>query len=141
MKKLIIGAAALFFTVIVAQSTADSGPVVKDRYKTVVIRKPYTVEECEDRLVGGDKTGSTLGGAIIGAAIGNAIGKDTEATVAGAVIGGAIGHDKSKARPHYRTFCTVTTKYRREEREVYSHSTVTFTHEGVTYTEQFDKNR
>ena len=66
-----------------------SGPVVKDRYKTVVIRKPYTVEECEDRLVGGDKTGSTLGGAIIGAAIGNAIGKDTEATVAGAVIGGA----------------------------------------------------
>lgn len=104
--------------------------VVKDHFKTIIVKKPYTVEECEERLVGGDKTGDTLGGAILGAAIGNAIGKDTEATLAGAAVGGLIGHNKSKARPHVRLHCEISTKYDREEREVYSHSTITFEYEG-----------
>jgi uncharacterized protein YcfJ len=112
---------------------------IKDHYKTVVMKKPYQVEECEERLVGGDKTGDTLGGAIVGAAIGNAIGKDTEATVAGAAVGGLIGHNKSKRRPYYQMDCKIITRYERTEKEVYSHSTIKFTYEGVTYHERFDK--
>jgi outer membrane lipoprotein SlyB len=146
MKKIFLGAAALLLATEAGafdESTVKavhSWPVVKDHYKTVIVKKPYTVEECEERLVGGDKTGDTLGGAIVGAAIGNAIGKDTEATVAGAAIGGLIGHNKSDARPRYRLHCEIITRYDTEEREVYSHSTIRFEHDGKTYTETFYKN-
>lgn len=112
---------------------------VQDHFKNIIVKKPYVVEECEERLVGGDKTADTLGGAIVGAAIGNAIGKDTEATVAGAAIGGLIGHNKSKATPTSRLYCQIVTHYDVEEREVYSHSTVTFQHNGQVYTERFVK--
>ncbi len=114
-------------------------PTLTDLFKTVIIKTPYTVEECEERLVGGDKTGSTLGGAILGAAIGNAIGKDREATLAGAAVGGLIGHSKSNARPHTRLHCTVSIRHHREEREVYSHSTIDFEYNGGTYRESFQK--
>lgn len=135
MKRLLI----IFIFMLTGVSVDAAEPIIKDHYKTVVVRTPYTVEECEERLIGGDKTGATLGGAVIGGAIGNAIGKDTEATVAGAVIGGLIGHNNSNAQPRYRLHCEIITKYEREEREVYSHSTIRFLHNGRTYEQRFQK--
>jgi uncharacterized protein YcfJ len=69
-------------------------------YDTVIVREPR--EECRQEEVtyrersGGDPTGGTVLGAIIGGAIGNRVGKGDgrkAATVAGAVIGGAVGRD------------------------------------------------
>ena len=112
---------------------------VEDIYRTETTETPYIVEVCTDRLVGGDKTGSTITGAVLGAAIGNAIGKDTEATAAGAVIGGLVGHNKSNARPHYKRVCDNITKWDSVTRRVYVHSWITFEHEGHTYRERFVK--
>lgn len=72
-------------------------------YETVMINEPR--EECYERSgqyrerSGGDPTGGTVLGAIIGGALGNQVGKGDgrkAATVAGAVIGGAIGRDIDK---------------------------------------------
>lgn len=69
-------------------------------YRTSIVREPR--EECREEAVtyrersGGDPTGGTVIGAIIGGALGNRVGKGDgrkAATVAGAVIGGAIGHN------------------------------------------------
>lgn len=136
MKRLI----ALVAIMIPGTSLAeDLPPRVQDHYKTVYVKKPYRIEECEERLVGGDKTEDTVRGAVIGGALGNAIGKDTQATVAGVVIGGLIGHDKSDAIPRYELQCEVITHYDVEEREIYSHSTITFEYDGRVYTERFQK--
>ena len=76
---------------------------VDPAFETVRYREPR--EECYDETVervergGGDPTGVTVLGAIIGGAIGNQVGKGNgrkAATVAGAVIGGAIGRDVDK---------------------------------------------
>lgn len=72
-------------------------------YHTTIVREPH--EECSQQPVtyrersGGDPTGGTVLGAIIGGAIGNKFGRGDgrrAATVAGAVIGGSIGHDVDK---------------------------------------------
>lgn len=65
------------------------------------VRSSEPREECYDQRVerreprGGDPSGGTVLGAIIGGAIGNKVGRGNGragATVAGAVIGGSIGH-------------------------------------------------
>jgi uncharacterized protein YcfJ len=73
-----------------------SNPVY-DTFRTAEPR-----EECYDERVerrgGGDPTGGTVLGAIIGGALGNQVGSGDgrkAATVAGAVIGGAIGRDQA----------------------------------------------
>ena len=72
-------------------------------FETVRFREPR--QECTDEPVervqrgGGDPTGGTIVGAIIGGALGNQVGSGSgrkAATVAGAVIGGAIGRDVDK---------------------------------------------
>jgi len=133
MKKLVLGSIALFSACVAAD------PAVQDHYKVETVKTPYYVEVCREELMGGDKTGDTLGGALVGAAIGNAIGKDTEATVAGAAIGGLIGHNKSDAKPMYQTRCREEVKYDSSTRKIYSHSTITFVHDGKTYVERFYK--
>lgn len=99
-----------------AQSVYGSEPVVENVsysyadvlrvdpvYHTAYIREPR--EECFDEPVtyrersGGDPTGGTVLGAIIGGAIGNKVGKGDgrkAATVAGAIVGGSIGRDIDK---------------------------------------------
>ena len=72
-------------------------------YETVRFREPR--EECYDQPVsvrergGGDPTGGTVLGAIIGGVVGNQVGGGDgrrAATAAGAVIGGAIGRNVDK---------------------------------------------
>ena len=56
------------------------------------------VEVCEDKVVGGDRTGDALMGAIIGGIIGNNVTKDLpDGGTAGAIIGGMLGHQNSDA--------------------------------------------
>jgi uncharacterized protein YcfJ len=87
----------------------------------------------------GDKSGDMLKGAIIGGIIGNNVGDIKNGGAAGAILGGIIGHNNSTATGGTRQVCRVETRYTEAPMTVYSHSTVTFTHNGKTYTVRFQK--
>ena len=113
---------------------------VTDHFKQVYHKTPHNVEVCYDKTVSGDKTGDALMGAIIGGIIGNNVTKDLpDGGTAGAIIGGMLGHNNSTAKGGTQTVCEVETRYTEQKREMYSHSTVTFTHDGKTYTVKFAK--
>jgi len=116
-----------------------SAQEVTDVTKQVINKTPYQVEVCTDQQVSGDKTGDALKGAIIGGIIGNNVGNVDNGGAIGAVIGGMIGHNNSEARGGTKRVCTVETRYNEEVSTVYSHSIVTFTHEGKQYQLTFQK--
>jgi len=121
-------------------STTAIAETVQDHYKMVITQKPYNVEVCRQVTTSGDKTGDTLKGAIIGGIIGNNVTKNVDnGGAVGALLGGMLGHSNSKATGGTRTQCNVETRYQEETREVYSHSTVTFSADGKTYTLKFNK--
>ena len=112
---------------------------VQDYNKQVINRVPYNVEVCTNQSVGGDKTGDTLKGAIIGGIIGNNVGDVKNGGALGAVLGGMIGHNNSNATGGTQRVCNVQTRYNEESVTVYSHSVVTFYHEGRQYKLRFQK--
>ena len=113
---------------------------VTDHFKQVYHKTPHNVEVCYDKTVSGDKTGDALMGAIIGGIIGNNVTKDLpDGGTAGAIIGGMLGHNNSTAKGGTQTVCQVETRYTEQKREMYSHSTITFTHDGKTYTVKFTR--
>ncbi len=117
---------------------AQQNVSVTDHYKYVVMKHPRQVEVCENKRVSGDKTGDALMGAIIGGIIGNNVTKDLpDGGTAGAIIGGMLGHNNSTAKGGTETVCQVETRYTEQKRQMYSHSTITFTHDGKTYTVKF----
>lgn len=120
-------------------STSALAETTQDHYKTIVDKRPYHVEVCGQQSVGGDKTGDTLKGAILGGIIGNNVGDVENGGAIGAIIGGMLGHNNSNATGGTRTVCKTEIRYQEEYREVYSHSTVTFTHNGRRYTLRFQK--
>ena len=136
--KYILGATVLLFSVITSASAADAHQT-KDHYKEVYHKTPHGVEVCYDQRVDGDKTGDTLKGASIGGIIGNNVGDIKNGGALGAVIGGMIGHNNSKATGGSQTVCRTETRYTEERKTVYSHSTVTFMHDGRSYTVRFQK--
>ena len=111
----------------------------RDHFKTVINKTPYQVEVCTDRAVSGDKTGDALMGAIIGGALGNNIKGEENGGAIGAVIGGMLGHANSNSSGGTKRVCNVETRYNEVEQTVYSHSTVTFMHDGKQYTLRFTK--
>ena len=132
MKKY-IAAAMLISTPAMAETT-------QDHFKQVIMKKPYTVEVCTDQTVSGDKTSDTLMGALIGGAIGNNVTKNVDnGGAVGALLGGMIAHNNSKNKDGTRRVCSTETRYEEEYKEVYSHSTVTFVHEGRQYILRFNK--
>ena len=110
-----------------------------DHNKIVIDQQPYTVEVCRDVQTSGDKTGDALKGAIIGGIIGNNIKGEQDGGAIGAIIGGMLGHSNSDATSGTKRICDTETRYKESRRSVYSHSTITFLHEGVTYTLRFQK--
>ena len=136
MKYIIWGAAAIAFFFV---SQAASAETTQDHYKDVYYKTPHQVEVCYDQQVSGDKTGDTLKGAILGGVIGNNVGDIKNGGALGAVIGGMIGHNNSKATGGTQTVCRTETRYTEERKTVYSHSTVTFMHDGRSYTVRFQK--
>ena len=122
---------------------------IQDHFKTVLEQKPYKVEVCRDVQVpyGSKKEfdqESAIIGGIIGGVIGNQFGKGNgkEAmTGVGAITGAIIGGNKDKGPESYETVqkCYIETRYRETEREVYSHSTVTFWIDGRQMILKFQK--
>ena len=123
----------------VLASTSAMAETVQDFNKTVINRVPYNVEVCTNQSVGGDKSGDMLKGAIIGGIIGNNVGDVKNGGALGAVLGGMIGHNNSNATGGTQRVCNVQTRYNEESVTVYSHSVVTFYHEGRQYKLRFQK--
>lgn len=129
MKKLLITtlfAAAVGCTSAIAETT-------QDHFKQVIVKKPYTVEVCTE---GNNKSDITnfLEGAIVGGAIGNNIPGEDGGGALGAFLGGVYNAERNKGPQ-----CQKETRYEEERQTIYSHSTVTFTHEGKQYTLRFQK--
>lgn len=139
MKHAIVAFAALS-TFAVAANAASPAIIVNDVTKQVINKTPYQVEVCTDQRVSGDKTGDTLRGAIIGGIIGNNVTKNVDnGGAVGALLGGMLGHSNSSASGGTQRVCNVETRYNEKAMTVYSHSTVTFVHEGKQYTLRFQK--
>tara|TARA_Y100000287_G_scaffold107872_1_gene86451 strand:+ start:375 stop:776 length:402 start_codon:yes stop_codon:yes gene_type:complete len=124
---------------LIGASTSAYAETVQDFNKTVINRVPYNVEVCTNQTMSGDKTGDTLKGAIIGGIIGNNVGDVKNGGALGAVLGGMIGHNNSNATGGTRRVCEVQTRYNEESVTIYSHSVVTFYHEGKQYKLRFQK--
>ena len=140
MKKII--ALSLLLTActpVAAQDNVNLNANVHDHYKTVFIQEPYKVQVCRDKVISGDKTGDTLGGAILGGLIGKALTGQDDGAKIGALFGGIIGHDKSNAQSGTARVCQYETRYREKTNTVYSHSTITWRMNGRTYRLNFQK--
>ena len=133
MKKTLITLA------LIGASGSAYAETVQDFNKTVINRVPYNVEVCTNQTVSGDKTGDTLKGAIIGGVIGNNVGNVDNGGAIGAIIGGMLGHNNSNATGGTKRVCEVQTRYNEESVTIYSHSVVTFYHEGKQYKLRFQK--
>ena len=132
------------YTGIASASTSSTTSVtakITDHTKTIIQRTPYEVQVCSDVQVSGDKTADALTGAIIGGIIGNNVTKNLpDGGTAGAIIGGLIGGQNNQIESQGGVSCRVVTQYQNETREVYSHSTMTFTDDsGKSYTVRFRK--
>ena len=105
----------------------------QDHYKTVIVQKPYSVEICTQ---GNNKSEvqNFLEGAIVGGAIGNNIPGEKNGGALGAFLGGVLNTERNKGPQ-----CRTETRYEEEQQTIYSHSTVTFTHEGRQYSLRFTK--
>ena len=114
-------------------ATPAIAETTQDHFKQVIIKKPYTVEVCTE---GNGKTDldNFLTGAIIGGAIGNNIPGEKNGGATGAILGGILNTERNKSPQ-----CRTETRYDEETQTVYSHSTVTFTHEGRSYTLRFQR--
>jgi len=136
---------------ITTPAIADTSASIQDHFKTVIEQTPYRVEVCKDvqtpiygNVGGGASAGDVLGGMIIGGLIGKGVTNKDNGAAAGAVIGGMIAADKNQSKQGvtgYRTErqCSIETRYEETAREVYSHSTVTFYHNGRKQTLRFNK--
>jgi outer membrane lipoprotein SlyB len=126
MKKLIA-------TIMVMAAAPAFAETTQDHYKQVIVKKPYNIEVCTQGN-GRSNLNNFLEGAIIGGIIGNNIPGEKGGGALGAILGGAMNTESNKG-----TQCRRETRYDEEYQEVYSHSTVTFNHNGRTYTLRFQK--
>jgi len=121
---------------------------VEDIFVTETVKVPKVVQTCnivEEPIYHTRRptTSETLGGAIVGGVIGNQFGggsgKDA-LTVLGALIGADSVSDKTNVVGYTQVEkCRDVILYTKEKKEVYSHSVVTFTENGVTRTVKFKK--
>ena len=145
MKKLL--ATVSLVAVTATPALADTSKAfIEDHYKTVIEQKPYNVEVCKDIKVpqkGEMNTEGAIIGGIIGGVIGNQFGKGggkEAATGVGALTGAIIGgQDKGPRNYTTQRQCQIETRYNETERQIYSHSTVRFWHEGQRIELKFHK--
>ena len=87
--------------------------------------------------------GERLGGAVIGGVLGKLLTNDDKGAIGGAIIGGlALDRPKEPDTIKYVTVdsCSDMPIYKRETKDVYSHSTINFTLGGITYNARFIKH-
>lgn len=151
MKKYVIG--AVLATLVATPALANKQRVtnVEDIYKTVTRNIPQTEQVCNlvEVPIYGEKKfdqGSAIVGGLIGGILGNQVGggsgKEAATGVgamAGAIIGGKNGGKQEIIGYRQETRCQNKTTYTTETKEVYSHSVVTFYHEGRMYRVKFNK--
>jgi len=135
MKALTISTMVLLATFGCTPAIAEE---VRDHYKEVIVKKPYTVEVCFDGGTGNNKSEiqNFLEGAIIGGAIGNNIPGEKNGGALGAFVGGVLNTERNKNKGPQ---CRMETRYEEERKTIYSHSTVSFIHEGRSYNIRFQK--
>ena len=109
LRKLLLTSAIVSFTMASGLAQAET---VQDHYKNVIVQKPYTVQVCTQ---GNGKS-------------------DITNLLEGAIIGGLLNSENNKGQQ-----CRTETRYDEEYQNVYSHSTVTFYHDGRQYTLRFNK--
>jgi uncharacterized protein YcfJ len=135
MNKIVIGTivAAILVAVFFQQARADSvNAHIQDHYKSIVQQVPHNQQVCSEVYVPNRNTvgpDNMLSGAIIGGIIGNNVTKNLpDGGTAGAIIGGILGlQNEQNAGGSYQTRCTTRTSYSESQKNVYSHSTITFT--------------
>ena len=152
MNKLLATVAMIGSMSFAASASADEYATithVNPNYQNVSVPKYRT--DCRVNQVpiygsvknGQASTGDTILGAIIGGAVGNQFGggkgKDA-ATILGAIVGADIANKNSNKPGSVQRQCQIETRYEERQREIYSHSTVTFSTEGKKYTVKFQKN-
>lgn len=127
----------LFFGAMVSITMAGidyaSAETTQDHYKQVIVKKPYSVEVCTEGN-GSSNLENFITGAIVGGAIGNNIPDEKGGGALGAILGGALNTERNKGPK-----CVTETRYEEEYQTIYSHSTVTFIHEGKQYTLRFNR--
>ena len=141
MKKFVIITALSMSLATPAFAETVQGTIT-DHFKTVVSQTPYNVEVCRDVTVGGgtNTEGAILGG-IIGGVIGNQFGKGSgkeAATGVGALIG-AIQGGKNNGPTRTQRQCRLETRYNETQKEIYSHSIMTFHSNGKHHRVRFNK--
>lgn len=162
MKKFVKGIIMKNILLITAMAMSSSAAlaenvnaIVADRYKIIVEVEPYTKKECVTVNVPvygnttqqGDAAGGALLGMIIGGLIGKGVTGDDGGAAAGAVFGGLVGADKGAQPKSKQTIighkqenrCDNVTYYKDVERTVYDYSIITWTQNGVTYSETYTK--
>ena len=120
---------------------------IEDVYRTVYEDVPYTTQECVNVQVHnnqGSAGADALAGMIIGGLLGKGLTGNDDGAAIGAILGGIAGAEDNAKRnrntqPTTQRKCTNVTRYTREERTVYSHTTITFKVDGQTYTSTFVK--
>ena len=83
-----------------------------------------------------------LGGLVIGGALGKVISGDDKGALAGAVVGGLVTSSQQEPRIvgySRKRVCEDKIFHRKEYRQEYSHSTISFTINGVSYNKTFMK--
>lgn len=148
MNKIVIGAivGAVLIAVFFQQARADSvNAHIQDHYKSIVQQQPHNQQVCSDVYVPNRNTvgpDNMLSGALLGGFIGQNITKDLpDGGTAGAIIGGLFGlQNEQNAGGSYQTRCSTRTTYTETQKNVYSHSTITFTdNNGTRRTVKFYK--
>ena len=135
MNKILIGIAIAigFGVVFYTQARADSvNAHIQDHYKSVIQQTPHNQQVCSEVYVPNRNTAgpdSMLSGAIIGGIIGINVTKNLpDGGTAGAIIGGILGlQNEQNAGGSYQTRCSTRISYSESQKNVYSHSTITFT--------------
>lgn len=147
MKAVIVTAALLVSPAAYADTVRGT---IEDHFTTVVEQTPTVRQVCENIEVpiygrGQATTGDALAGAIIGGVIGNQFGSGSgkdAMTVLGAIVGADVANKQGGRQVvgwEQRTECSNQTHYVQTQRQVYSHSTITFRENGRNYTIRFQK--
>ena len=135
MKKIAVLALSFVTLGCIAQETAAH---IQEHYKSVQRRIPTTQQQCQevDVPVYSSRPANTQGGVLLGAIIGNVMGRAAGVDggqTAGTIIGGIAGQEIARGQQRdeitgYRREqrCTNVTTYEVSEETVYSHSTITF---------------
>jgi hypothetical protein len=139
-KKILIASIVATGIAISVMTNGAYAETTQDHYKEVIAQHPYTVEVCTQgsgATNGKSDITNFLEGAIVGGALGNNIKGENNGGAIGAFLGGVLNTERNKGSAG--TQCRTETRYNETRQTIYSHSTVTFTHEGRQYNLRFTK--